>query len=116
MQNRTRNKQIILRFTEDESEYFKNFKEKTQISNYSDFVLHLLTHFKIYVVDTKPLLKVANEINKIGINVNQIAKIANTTGNLYKNEIEELKERIIKTENIIQSVFEVFTAAEKGKL
>lgn len=46
----------------------------------------------------------------------QIAKIANTTGNLYKNEIEELKEKVIKTENIIQSVFEVFTAAEKGKL
>ena len=65
MQNRTRNKQIILRFTEDEAEYFKNYKAKSQIAAYSDFVLHLLTHSQLFVIDTKPLLKVAEEINKM---------------------------------------------------
>jgi len=50
MQNRTRNKQIILRFTEDEAEYFKNYKAKSQISAYIDFVLHLLTYSQLFVI------------------------------------------------------------------
>ena len=82
MQNRTRNKQIILRFTEDEAEYFKNYKAKSQIAAYSDFVLHLLTHSQLFVIDTKPLLKVAEEINKIVLNINKFANSSNTNGNL----------------------------------
>ena len=116
MQNRTRNKQIILRFTEDEAEYFKNYKAKSQIAAYSDFVLHLLTHSQLFVIDTKPLLKVAEEINKIGVNINQIAKSANTNGNLYKNEIEDLQKKINDIDNIINNVFDAFTAAKRGKI
>ncbi len=116
MQNRTRNKQIILRFTKDEAEYFKNYKAKSQISAYSDFVLHLLTHSQLFVIDTKPLLNVANEINKIGININQIAKAVNINGNIYKNEIEDLQKKINDIDNIISNVFDTFTNAKKGKI
>lgn len=113
--NRTRNKQIILRFTEGEAEYFKKFKDKTQISCYSDFVLHLLTHSQIYNIDTTPLISTLKEINKIGINVNQIAKAVNTTGNVYRNEITDLQNKIGQLEKIVTSAYSYFVKVKDGK-
>lgn len=31
------------------------------------------------------------EIHKIGVNINQIVKRVNTTGNIYREDIQELK-------------------------
>jgi len=114
-QNRTRNKQIILRFTEDEAKYFKKFKDKTQISCYSDFVLHLLTHSEIYNIDITTLINTLKEINKIGINVNQIAKVANTTGNVYRNEITDLQNKISQLEEIVTKAYSFFVKVKDGK-
>ena len=49
-----------------------------------------------YIVntDTTPLKKQYEEMHKIGININQIAKKMNTTGDLYPEEINELKEMV----------------------
>ena len=49
-----------------------------------------------YIVntDTTPLKKQYEEMHKIGININQIAKKVNTTGDLYPEEMQELKEMV----------------------
>ena len=47
-----------------------------------------------YIVntDTTPLKKQYEEMHKIGVNINQITKIVNSTGDLYSEEMQELKE------------------------
>ena len=47
-----------------------------------------------YIVntDTTPLKKQYAEMHKIGVNINQIAKKVNSTGDLYSEEMQELKE------------------------
>ena len=47
-----------------------------------------------YIVntDTTPLKKQYEEMHKIGVNINQIAKKVNSTGDLYSEEMQELKE------------------------
>ena len=58
-----------------------------------------------YIVntDTTPLKKQYEEMNKIGVNINQIAKKVNSTGDLYPEEKQELKEMVKELWRILRS-------------
>lgn len=114
MQNRTRNKQLNLKFTEDELNYFREKMKISKVKNYTDFLLKSITHCRIYAIDTKPLLALAYEINKIGVNVNQIAKAVNTTGNIYKNEVEDLQEKIAAIEDLLSNLMIKIDEVKRG--
>ena len=104
MDKHLRNKKITLRFTADEKEYLDKKKEMTIYEHYNDFILAAVTHCNIFTVDTKPMLAVAEQISKIGTNINQIAKAVNTSGNLYKNDVEDLRIKIKEIEKIIHDI------------
>ncbi len=57
-----------------------------------------------YIVntDTTPLKKY-EEIHKIDVNINQIAKKVNSTGDLYPEEMQELKEMMKELWHILRS-------------
>lgn len=116
MQNRTRNRQLNLKFTDDEFEYIKAKKDLAQSQNYTDFILKIAAHSNIYSIDTMPLIEVAKEVNKIGVNINQIAKIINTTGNVYENEIKDLQNKINRLEEITSDAYSYFIKLKDGKL
>jgi hypothetical protein len=63
-----------------------------------------------------PLIEVAKEVNKIGVNINQIAKIINTTGNVYENEIKDLQNKIKRLEEITSDAYSYFIKLKDGKL
>ena len=58
-----------------------------------------------YIVntDTTPLKKHYEEMHKIGVNINQIAKKVNTTGDLYLEEMQEFKEMVKELWRILRS-------------
>ena len=58
-----------------------------------------------YIVntDTTPLKKQYEEMHKIGVNINQIAKKVNSTGDLYPEEKQELKEMVKELWRILRS-------------
>ena len=58
-----------------------------------------------YIVntDTTPLKKQYEEMHKIGVNINQIAKKVNSTGDLYPEEMQELKEMVKELWHILRS-------------
>ena len=58
-----------------------------------------------YIVntDTTPLKKQYEEMHKIGVNINQIAKKVNSTGDLYPEEMQELKEMVQELWRILRS-------------
>lgn len=53
--------------------------------------------------DTAPIKQVYEEMHKIGVNINQIAKKVNTTGDLYLEEMEELKRMVNEIWHILKS-------------
>ena len=53
--------------------------------------------------DTAPIKQVYEEMHKIGVNINQIAKKVNTTGDLYPEEMEELKRMVSEIWRILKS-------------
>ena len=44
--------------------------------------------------DYEAIRKLAFELNRIGVNLNQMAKVANDYGDLYLTEIREVKKEI----------------------
>ena len=48
----------------------------------------------IIVVDYTEQKKLAAEINKIGVNINTVCRRINSTGRFYRDDIDELKEKM----------------------
>lgn len=44
------------------------------------------------------------EIQKIGVNINQIARRINTTGTVYEADIQEIKERLAQIWQLQRSI------------
>jgi uncharacterized protein (DUF1778 family) len=87
-QNRTRNKQVVLRLTDEEYEKLKKKIEKSKL-NQNDFLLSAALNKKIHVVEG--IRDLTNQIKKIGNNLNQLTKLAHEGRVNCKNEIEEIK-------------------------
>ena len=57
----------------------------------------------IVTTDSTPLKKQYEEMHKIGVNINQIAKKVNTNGDLYPEEMKELKGMVKEILSILRS-------------
>lgn len=55
------------------------------------FIKRISLRGKINVIDLKKITDVMSALRIIGNNINQIARRANETGNIYENDILELK-------------------------
>lgn len=116
MQNRTRSKQLNIKLTEDEYEFIKNRFNVSGKYNLSDFILYAVANKKFITVDTYPFYAVATEIARIGSNINQIARIANSTGHIYSSDIEQIQKSIYEIKLIIHKCMGIFIEAREGKI
>ena len=91
-QNRTRNKQIVIRATEKELELIKKNVQKSKLSQ-NDFLIKSALNKDIIVIDG--LQNLLLELVREGKNLNQIAKSLNQNDNSHLNEITQLKEKLI---------------------
>ena len=99
-------RQIIKNFRIDPSEN-KMLKQKAKESNSSeaDFLRNCILNKNTDYVLRKEILDILYELRKIGVNINQIAHIANSTNQIMENKyetnykelmtiIEELREKL----------------------
>lgn len=114
--NRTRNKRVTLRFTEEEYERFKLKKEKSQYNNYTDFVIRATYDVPIYVIDIKPVLSLLTELSRIGNNINQIAKVTNETHNIYENDVRDLIDKVDKVGNLVSNTLRLVVKHRQNDL
>ena len=89
--------------------FWLNYKENMQLKKLSsilklseaDVIRKLLFDVQVKECPPKEFYDAIDKINKIGININQLAKIANTTGDIFEyeltsyfNELDDLKNKI----------------------
>ena len=55
-------------------------------------------------VDYSDVKKMTAEIQKIGVNINQIARRVNATGTVYEADIQEIKERLTQIWQLQRSI------------
>jgi hypothetical protein len=88
-----RKRPIVLRcpVTEQERDLILQKMEQIPTKNFSAYARKMLIDGYVIKVDYSELKAVTAEIQKIGANVNQIAKRVNATGNVYEQDIVEIK-------------------------
>ena len=94
MENRTRNKQLIIRLTEEEKELFNAKMKLAKCRNMNHFVRKCVLEKEIYEVDLEPFRDLQWLISNATNNINQVAKHVNQTGVVYKSDIETIKKEV----------------------
>ncbi len=88
---RYRDQRITVRLTEEEKEILYRQMKRAGNRNVSDFIMTAACTHQSTVIDTSPIFEIKGELSRIGNNVNQIAKVANTTHSIFAEDVEKLK-------------------------
>lgn len=107
MPNRKRNIQLLIFLTKEEKNLFLQKMKLTSSKSMSHFIRKCVLEKEIYEIDCTPFLNLTWEISKIGTNVNQIAKKANSTEKIALEDIEKIKKDIAnigKKVSILQEI------------
>ena len=89
-----RQRPIQVKFFVDEKELdlIKQKMAQMGTDNMSAYLRKMAIDGYIIQIDHADIKAMTAEIQKIGVNVNQIAKRVNATGSVYQEDIEEIKE------------------------
>ena len=102
--NLTRPVQLIIRVTPEEKLFIYEKKMPLlRTKNFNAYARKMLIDGYVINIDLSRYHELANEVNKIGVNINQIAHIANASGNISAGEIENLQERIDEIWQLLKS-------------
>lgn len=112
-QRRRRNVQMVVRMTPDEREFIMAKVKASGLNNFNLFALTMLIRGEIKNVDLKHYHELAKEVSRIGTNINQIARFANSNGSIYASEVEDLQRRM---EDIWQLLKSNLSALQSKKL
>ena len=96
MANRKRDVQILLWVTPEEKKMIRKRMILSKTSNMSVYLRKMAIDGMIVNTDTTYLKAMYQEMHKIGVNINQLSKVANPVGTATPQDIEELKEMVKK--------------------
>ena len=91
MDGRKRTVQIKFRVTEEERALIEDKMKQIPTRNMAAYLRKMAIDGYIIQIDHSDIKKMTAELQKIGVNINQIARRTNTTGNVYPEDIEEIK-------------------------
>jgi len=108
MVNRFRNERLEIKLTTEEKEIFKKKLELSKSKSMGHFIRKCVLEAPIFVIDMNVFRRLQTLIGKNSNNINQIAKRVNSTGIIYREDIEDLKKEnddiskeIIRIQNIL---------------
>ncbi len=96
MKNRDRTHPIQVYLNDDELYILERKLELSDMQSKSAFLRHLILYGYVYDVDYSYLREYNTLLGRISSNMNQIAKRINSTNNIYKEDITEIKEQLDK--------------------
>ena len=83
--------QIIIRVTEEERALIEEKMQQIPTLNLSAYAQKMLIDGYIITLDLQEVKGHTAQLQKIGVNVNQIAKRINETGQIYADDMDEMK-------------------------
>lgn len=94
MANRMRNERLEIKLTEEEKALFEEKRKLAKCRNMSHFIRKCVLEKEIYQVDLEPFRDLQGLLSNATSNINQIAKRVNSTGIIYKDDINDMKKQI----------------------
>ncbi len=93
-----------VRINESERQLIKRKMAEVNLKNFNTFARYMLTTGKVTTIDYSELTQLRTEINRIGVNINQIVKYINMSEEVsmddYKlllDSLSEVKSLLVKT-------------------
>ena len=83
--------QIIIRVTEEERALIEEKMRQIPTLNLSAYARKMLIDGYIITLDLQEVKGHTAQLQKIGVNINQIAKRINETGRIYADDMDEIK-------------------------
>lgn len=96
MDNRTRKNQLKIYLTDEEKEIFEKKMKLANCKTMSHFLRKCVLEKEIYIVDLELFRDLQWLLSNATNNINRIAKATNTTGVIYKKDIDYMREKIEK--------------------
>lgn len=100
-ESRTRPIQKKIRLSEAENELINKKVAASVQDNFQNFARLMLINGEVKFVDYSELCTLNSQVNRIGNNVNQVAKLAHLFSEISPAEIEELKEMLQEMKQLI---------------
>jgi len=94
VENRERNIQLIIRLNDEEKALFEKKRKLAKCRNMSLFIRKCVLEKEIYIVDLEPFAELQGLLYNATNNINQIAKHVNSTGIIYRDDINDMKKHI----------------------
>lgn len=105
-----RNVTVTFRCKKSEKELLKSKAKYARLS-LTDYILRCSSKKKIIVIDGLPEL--VKEINKIGVNINQIVRVANQFKSVDENSVRRIANEQIKIQNAIYDFMKQIAQTDK---
>ncbi len=112
MENRKRNVQIIIRVTEEERALIEEKMRQIPTLNLSAYARKMLIDGYIITLNLQEVKGHTAQLQKIGVNVNQIARRINETGRIYADDmggVKRLMEEVWRLEHRLLLQFKGLT-------
>ncbi|EFS03591.1 mobilization protein [Listeria seeligeri FSL S4-171] len=96
MANRNRNIDLKFRVNEEEKTFIEMKMKEAGITNREAYLRKMAIDGAIIVSNYDETKNLTMELNKIGTNINQIARVANTDNKISKENIKKIEEMMQK--------------------
>lgn len=83
-----------VRLTKKEDEYIRKKVEQSPFNNFQNFARIMLITGEVKMIDYSELKKLNGQINRVGNNINQIAKLAHYFDEISNEDIQEIKQNV----------------------
>lgn len=104
MTYRKRNIRVPLYLDEQENFILREKMKLAKKKSIGDFLRQLILYGFTYDVDYTPIREMNIELGRISRNINQIAKRANATNTVYKEDLRIIQEQLEKIWHIQKSI------------
>lgn len=101
-----RKRNCLLKFyvSEEEKVFIFEKMKVAKIKNLSAYLRKAAIDGKIEIHDYSELKNLNQNIHKIGVNINQIAKRINETKTIYKSDMEDIQRKVNEIWNILKFI------------
>lgn len=95
---------IEIRLTKTEKNRIRKYAVESNHKTLSSYTRDRLLHPVMFIENPEPYSNISYELNRIGTNINQIARRVNTHDEVTKNDMEELKIAVKKMKQDINKL------------
>ncbi|RHH66391.1 MULTISPECIES: plasmid mobilization relaxosome protein MobC [Vagococcus] len=101
MEKRERNVQRLIRLTQKESDYIQQKVALSRLGTFQLYAQTMLIQGEVVSVDYSELLSLVREVKRIGVNINQVVKLANEFSEISTQDIHQLTNQLTELTQLV---------------